>query len=123
MCDAEQQTGTSRLVQSSAFGARLRYGMAYGRTPTWKSPSFSADPSGRATRWQWCESVLYEPRLTASGFVRRSVMSAWVMTYAPTIRRASRTYSCGGQWSVAVNSSFANPQELASSRNGCGTRG
>ena len=54
--------------------------MAYGLTPIWKSPSFSADPSGRATRWQWCESVLYEPSPTESRFVRRSVMYAWVMT-------------------------------------------
>jgi hypothetical protein len=31
---AEQQTGTSRLVQSSAEGTSTRYGMGYGGTAT-----------------------------------------------------------------------------------------
>jgi hypothetical protein len=55
------------------------------------SPSFSTTPSTVATRWTLCESLLYDPMPIASGFRRSPWMSRWVITYSPTIRRASRT--------------------------------
>ena len=46
-----------------------------------------------AMRWMLCESLLYEPMPTTSGFARSVWMSFCDITYSPIIRRASRTYS------------------------------
>ena len=55
------------------------------------SPSFCTCPSGVTYRCTLCESIVYEPMPTESGVSRRSRQSCSVITYAPTIRRASRT--------------------------------
>lgn len=51
----------------------------------------------------------YEPIPMMSAFWRSLVTSSWVRTNVPTIRRVSRTYRSGGQWSLSVNSSAHSP--------------